>query len=63
MLAKDRDSGSCRYGGGVIAKREKKKEKKHHREIRGERELEDMSKGMRSQRRQERVKSRAQVAG
>lgn len=47
----------------MITKREKKKEKRHHREIRGERELEDMSKGMRSQRRQERVKSRAQVAG
>lgn len=47
MLVKDRDFGSCRYGGGVIVKREKKKEKKYYREIRGERELEDMSKGMR----------------
>ena len=47
----------------VTTKEGKKKEKKNHREVRGERDLEDMSKGMRSQRRQERVQSRAQVEG
>lgn len=39
----------------VTTKEGKKEEKKNYREIRGERDLEDMSKGMRSQRRQERV--------
>ena len=39
----------------MIAIDKKKRERKNHREIRGEREIEDMSKGMRSQMGQERV--------
>lgn len=38
-----------------VTTKEGKKEERNYREIRGERDLEDMSKGMRSQRRQERV--------
>lgn len=39
----------------MITTDEKKRERKNHREIRVEREVEDTSKGMRSQTRQERV--------
>lgn len=47
----------------MITKGGKNNEKSHHRKIRGERELKDTNHGLTSQRRQERVKSRAPVEG